>query len=278
MDGVATGSNSNSITPTIDGTYYVEVSNTNGCTEASAPFYFYGLEVDAGTNTFVCLGESINLSANILRGSDSLSLYWTNDSIQGNSFSFAPTTDTLIYLYAEDHLTGKHAYDSIVVLVENVATPNIWLSNDTLYTDNLPGLSYEWIYIILPLAGENEHYTVPTEDGTYYVRVTNLFGCEALSSAFTVNYNSINNFLDDVEVVIIPNPNSGVFSLQVTGLKDMQANIIVTDLLGRLVYEDNVLLTSNFTKQFNFDYLPAETYVIKISTSQGEISRLFLIR
>lgn len=78
---------------------------------------------------------------------------------------------------------------------------------------------------------------------------------------------------------IIPNPNKGVFSLNIPGFsfgeREDKINIQIYDYLGKEVYRD-ILLSNDMT--FDLSYLPKGVYFVNISTPDQTLSKRLLIQ
>ncbi|MEY5001478.1 MAG: hypothetical protein RLZZ211_1514 [Bacteroidota bacterium] len=116
--------------------------------------------------------------------------------------------------------------------------PNIYVQNQVnLSTDLVPGLTYQWITCsdLTPISGQTAITYNPTSNGVYAVVVTN--GCGSDTSLCT----SITTIgLDDhlsSQILLYPNPNNGVFTLEMPQALIGQT-IQIFDMAGRLIQEN----------------------------------------
>ncbi len=115
------------------------------------------------------------------------------------------------------------AFDETLIADENNATYQ-WISCDSTTNGNIPGET-------------NQSFTA-TANGNYAVIVTTP-SCSDTSGCFNIATVGIKKQAQTTNKIIIsPNPNNGYFSID---LKE-ESNIIVTDALGRKVYEKTLQL------------------------------------
>jgi hypothetical protein len=76
---------------------------------------------------------------------------------------------------------------------------------------------------------------------------------------------------DNFSVTLQPNPSSGVFFANISGVRDQIVNVIVIDLQGKIVYKDAVKSGSNaLVRKIDLTSLSKGTYVIKIQTDKDQ--------
>lgn len=81
--------------------------------------------------------------------------------------------------------------------------PFLITSGDTIIST--PAYSYQWYNNGIPIPGDTNQYFVPTQDGVYYVEVTDSLGCSAISKSATIT--AVEEFSEtDPSVTIYPNP------------------------------------------------------------------------
>lgn len=85
--------------------------------------------------------------------------------------------------------------------------------------------------------------------------------------------------LEDIitQVNIFPNPAIGLLNVNFTTLDDMQTNLFVTDLNGRILQQQNVeVLKGEQTISLNISHLPGGFYTIQLASDKGIISKRFV--
>ena len=91
-------------------------------------------------------------------------------------------------------------------------------------------------------------------EGTYHINVTDANGCQLADSFLVENQMSAGEITnEDIQVLLFPNPNQGVFQISLPTNQDFQTSIY--DLQGRLIFHD--YLSGTQTLQL---HLPAGNY------------------
>jgi hypothetical protein len=180
----------------VTGTYYVTATNENGCSSSdtiivttNAPF------VNLGNDTAVCAGTSITLDA----GNTTLSYVWDN----GTTAQTRTINSTGTYYVTVTNENGCTATDSLHLIA--YALPTVNLGNDTVLCvagtvnisvgDQPAGTSYLWD------DNTSTNARAISNTGTYYVNVTNEYGCSKQDSIFiAVNPAAIINIGNDTSI------------------------------------------------------------------------------
>ncbi len=66
------------------------------------------------------------------------------------------------------------------------------------------------------------------------------------------------------QFILYPNPNEGIFSLQNKEISG-EISIIMTDILGKIVYKKNTIFTKGNTQIIDVNYLPEGSYFIQLT-------------
>lgn len=81
------------------------------------------------------------------------------------------------------------------------------------------------------------------------------------------------------ELMLYPNPNNGSFTVAGEKQNQDQIRLEILNVQGQVVYTDAVAgSVSAFSKQINTNYLPAGTYLFKLSSDSGSKTLLFVIQ
>ena len=138
-------------------------------------------------------------------------------------------------------LTNSNGCDSTLTLNLSLnfspSQPNIYVQNQVnLSTDLTPGLTYQWIQCsdLSALAGQTAITYNPTTNVVYAVVVSNSCGSDT-SLCTSITTIGLSELLS-AQILLYPNPNNGVFTLE------MPANLIgqaiqIFDMSGRLIQE-----------------------------------------
>lgn len=117
----------------------------------------------------------------------------------------------------------------------------------TTITSNQIGANYQWIDCNNsnnPIAGETGQSYTATATGSYAVIVDIGGGCIDTSACQTITIVGLDNIALDDAISVYPNPSNGEFTIN----SQMEANLKVTDLTGRVVSERGVSKGKNIVR------------------------------
>jgi len=153
-----------------------------------------------------------------------------------------------------------------------------WANGDTsisaLYGQ---GLTYKWTKNDT-VVGTNNILPI-THSGTYTVTVTNGRGCSSSANQFVkINATGINKLEIFKNIQIVPNPNKGDFDLNVSTPSGLSSTISVTDVLGRTLLTEYILLNvGKNTIHISKGNLTSGIYFVKINSQQVESVIKFVV-
>ncbi len=162
------GSSDNTFTVTQAGAYHVEATNQCGTASDTVEIlYLSSPSIDLGSDTLLCPGETLLLSA----ATDSATYLWQD----GSTESFFTVTEAGTYHVEVQNQCGA---DTDTVTVNYISPPSIDLGPDTLLCDgqtitltaSADIASYQWHD-----GSTGNTFTVP-QAGTYHVEATNQCG------------------------------------------------------------------------------------------------------
>ncbi|MCS6917197.1 MAG: T9SS type A sorting domain-containing protein [Chitinophagales bacterium] len=193
----STGATTQSISVNTTGTYFVTVTDANGCVGTST-----GRTITVNPNptptiialgnTDICQGSSVTLQV-----TQTYSSYnWSNGTV-GQSKSFSQSGTYWCTVTDANGCTGVS--NSITVTVHSVPTPTVssstgqttFCSNAGVYLIASPsGYNYQWQKSGVDMPGETNITHTPTSTANYRVRLSNWLGCSATSSALSITVNT----------------------------------------------------------------------------------------
>jgi len=151
-----------------------------------------------------------------------------------------------------DYLTVPGAYtdvfqsefgcDSIVVTtlvaVEN-PEPEITFLDNTLGTSESYE-DYQWYFNGAVIEGATGANHTPEENGEYSVVVTDVNGCEGWADGYAVISVGVEDLMEQPEIVVHPNPTSGVVHVVLPLSYENVQSIQLVDMTGRVVNLESV--------------------------------------
>ena len=154
-----------------------------------------------------------------------------------------------------------------------------------MVTGGTPGFTYAWS----PAANFTDA-TIASPDfmmfdtvtvDTIFVVVTDSRGCIARDFV-PVDYTTsvAGGFGLAIDLTLIPNPNAGIFSVQMSGKPSPKGmELVVLDALGRSVYSENLNRFSGFLqKELNLSGLSEGVYFLGLYSGKQQIFRKLMIR
>ena len=282
------------VIPTENTTYFVEASDgvNTGNSQVDVTVFELPL-VSIGPDTSICEGENITFDA----GSGFTTYEWQDGS----------TTQTLtasvagIYWVEVTNEFGCPDQDSVILAILTApaqpampagpAMVDINEGNLTNYvTTDFPDiLSYSWK--LEPAAAGNilnNGFEATVEWDVDYtgqahlnVMATNICGESTWSDSLqitVVNTTGISDLEQSLDLGIYPNPNNGVFTLELSTQEEMYINIYVYNANNAIVYtSENLHLNGRHTEQINLSNLAKGMYTLTIESKRRMLSRQVVV-
>jgi len=211
-----------------------------------------------------CSGQSLTINVTNSKSGDVFT--WSggdlSSPVNGTSLTVNPSSD-------QDYLlnwTGSvcSSTDTVHVTVLPQPNPSLIISNHTL-SSSVAGISYEWYFNGALITGAGaQSYTV-TQNGDYYVIVTDANGCTGQSNTVTISNVGIQNPIQNVYFSLAPNPNDGLFHLKADYAGQSNAAIEILNVLGQSIYQKTLIATGNgFDDWIDFSAFPAGLYQVAL--------------
>lgn len=160
----------------------------------------------------------------------------------------------------------------------NITTQNqpiTWLSIDATTTlngfsifANNSNATYQWLDCrnYSPINGETNQTYTPLTTGSYSVQVTEN-GCVDTSDCVTITTVNINEFTQNIQLNIYPNPSSDVFNVDFNNTLE-HVEITVTDVLGKIILASVLEHTSQ--ANINLKGKAVGMYWLTVTTYEGQ--------
>ncbi len=256
-----TGDNTSSISTSISGEYYVEVTDANGCSDSDTitvtVFELPGANL--GNDQSVCSNELPTTLA-VQSAGNQLSYLWST----GQTTQQIQVSQTGSYSVTVINSNGCESAD--VVQVQVLTAPNINAGNDiTVCEYDFPitlnatgnGAQVEWSN------GATTPFTNVTVGGTYFVTTTAQNGCQATDSVVVTSDPCAGIEENNIEISIYPNPTNGAIFIAIND--NSIFNFELLNSTGQRVL--NGLLND---QQINLDNLAKGAYIVRIFNSEKE--------
>ncbi len=264
-----------SITVNASGTYSVTVSNGVGCSaQATQTVTVFSLPpINAGPDVSTCLSTNVNLMA-----TGGVSYVWhpgatLSDSTIANPVA-GPTVSTCYYVVGTAAGGCVNTDTVCVTVLGNPPVPTIVKGNDTLYCTPATYTSYQWYYNGVAISGATNSNYVYTQNGNYYVQVSNSNGCTTVSAIITITDVGVEELNEYLSMNIYPNPATDVLTIDLFSLKQDTYKLQLMNIAGQVVYLETVNLNNALVKkQIDLENLPQGIYLIQLINNENVFSK-----
>jgi len=248
------------------------VAFTNGiCVQRSTPFYinFHQPPVaDAGADITICKDDTIALIGS--HQSDELSQW---NGTQQDTLLVSPDSTTN-YILSVTSIYGCASFDEKTVSV--LALPDsayIYLNtgNSTFYCSDTTAFAYQWGYEVkatqtnYTASGTGYYFTpgsLDTANNLYWVNITNPNGCSRKIYFNGQTITAVYDLFENNRVVIYPNPAKENCIVQFDKPIEVITAINITDLSGRIVFNQPVNGRYNSTYYLDVSALAQGVYLL----------------
>jgi hypothetical protein len=159
---------------------------------------------------------------------------------------------------------------SVVTIKTTPATPTISQSGAVLTSSSISG--NQWYKNGVLISGQtNRTYTVTT-NGAYTVVVTSNGCSSSASPAVNITTMGMEEILNELEVMVYPNPSNGRFNITLPEAKGYE--ITVTDLTGKVVQQ---LTVKDKTARLNMNKAAKGIYLLKIVGDDKTATRKLVV-
>lgn len=259
-----TGATNAAYTASTTGMYKVAVVTGSGCPAVSAPVSVTNLSlpylIAAGDTTF-CAGGSVLLTINT-SGIALTVFQWKRNSINiagATNGTYSATTSGNYSCF--ENVAGSCIATTSPKTVHVLAAPVpvIIQSGFTLNATGGTFATFSWKRNGTVIAGATTSHIIISSDGIYTVIVTDPYGCEGTSTAYTVAHLAVDNVNEKAAVTIYPNPASHIIHFECT----VNVNVVISCMDGKtaLSYAD--------VKDADISSLPSGIYIITVSDADG---------
>lgn len=280
-------------------------SATDSYTVIVTPLSTPGVTIAAAPSNPSCLGRTVTFSAIPSFGGTAPTYLWTKNGINlatGSTYSFVPADGDVVYcMLTSDYVCRSldTALSSIITMtvvpsaplpvVEILSTPGLTVTpgTDITLTAAVSGttvpVSYQWVLNGIAIEGATAaSYTsgMYANGDIVTCKVTNDDPC----AGFTLKSVLVNVFptgigtqaINTAPFIIVPNPNSGNFTLQGHAIGAVSLSVVNT--LGQVVYTSTATPTSGtIAQQLSLQHLPTGMYLMHITSAQNHQSLHFNI-
>jgi len=173
--------------------------------------------------------------------------------------------------YTESEIHYLYFYDS-------PSTPTFWSNGNVLST--LSGGILQWYLDSVAIPGANQQNYTITQTGNYRLCASNTLGCTQCSGESYVIFSSssVKDYESLIEMKVYPNPSNGMFTIELFGVGESQAIITITDLTGRIIFNNDIEFTQHYIKEYDLSHTAKGAYIIHVNTEQGSAFEKLIVQ
>ncbi|MBA4196300.1 MAG: hypothetical protein C0459_01985 [Chitinophaga sp.] len=242
--------------------------NLDASSNDTGAYHYLNLHFDNSLTTGYLLYFNCLNGATIFRNNVATVTYPLGSSniFQVNTNLANPASSFYYFLYNMKVATYDSLSDRISVSVGTAATPVVTQSGNVL-TSSITTGSLQW-YTSTGSAisgAANPTYT-PTASGSYYVVVTDNFGCSKASNTVTVTITAVVNANNsEIGLTVSPNPASSQINVSFTTNTKADVNVQLINPMGVSSINNTYSgFVGKFNEQYSVSNLAAGIYVLKV--------------
>ena len=242
----------NGTTYTTSGSYTYVTTNAVGC--------------DSTATINLTLYESIIV--------DTVFSICKGDSVSINNIWYTQADTVTNYLYT------AHNCDSVVTSTIEVTDSlkcNITRTDDYLLAETMGGTPP---YYFLWSTGDTTQNLVPTVNGTYWVVISDSYGCSSDTCFFNIDW--IPSFTSDYGIknlYLYPNPTRNIFNIEFSSLSAQDLEIKVRNSIGEIFFHQSLYdFNTNYKKKISLKNRSKGIYFIEINTNNGVIHNKIILQ
>lgn len=274
--GAITGETTDTYTPATDGKYSVEVSSIYGCSNMSDSFEFdYQSEPFINVQPMdIAVCENTDSALHIETSGDVLGYQWqvsTNGGTDFNDITGANAVKLSLNQLAVSNSSNLYRciltndyYEKISDTAEVIVHENpepVVTDADYVLTSTTAD-AYQWYKDNVIINGANSQTYTVSENGEYWVVVTNEFGCEGSSNRMIIVIESVENELSRV-ARIYPNPAHDILKIDSDIALD---KVEIYNAIGQLFYS---MQPSENNLNINISEYEKGMYLVKLSAGNN---------
>lgn len=273
------GATNQSYAASQSGSYSVTVTDANGCTGSD------NIEIQltqfSAADTLLCEKFCIDFTDHSLN--NPVSWQWIFDGgIPATSANQDPTGicydnpglfDVTLTTTDASGNSDTLTLTDFITIYTNPFAPVITQNGNTLSSS--PATSYQWYLngVLIPGA-TNQSYEI-TQSGIYTVVIADANGCTSQSD-LEATLVGIDELIGG-SVSIYPNPTTGNFVIELSGMQAGTISILITNTLGQIIYQSEEEIISDQWKNEISLYPVPGIYIVEIKTEKESLGAKLVI-
>lgn len=206
----------------------------------------------------VCTGEQVLVDAGVTSADYTWGPAFGVADIKAQQAMIAPIITT--WYYVDVLKCSVNVRDSVLIVVDSVAKPEIWQEENFLTTTKAN--AYDWYVDGVKIEGARGNRLRIDRQGYYAVKAMNKSGCGRTSvPRFFMPVSGNEKAGNEIRIKCSPNPGKGVFKVIISEVPAGQVPLIVYDRFGRTLLTTRV--TGNVTS-INLERVSRAVYYVEL--------------
>ncbi len=257
----STGGTGTSITVSAAGTYTCNVSNCGGSTSSSVTVVEEALPVAAIDAPELEVCEGGQLSATASGGSG---YAWSNGSTSAVITITQPSESGTFTVTVTNDCGDEDTEEVTLTINENPAAPSITYDGTQYTSSQTGGGTHQWFVDGTEITSVTGN-SLPNNQSYSGLQITCIYtdenGCVSPESSAILNTEDVMNASG---ITVFPNPNNGRFEVRF-GDANGKVEIEVIDVLGKVVYSNNVAATSGMIEVIDLSGYESGVYQLNLN-------------
>ena len=293
------------VSPTVTTQYTVTTNDSSGSVQANTTVTVTALPLSAtasATPSLICIGQTAQLNVVPAGGSGTYTYAWTSVPAGFTSNVKNPVVSPIVATQYNVHVTdGALSVDaSTNVAVNQPATANAGNDTTCAYaTTQVPlnGSASNYSSVLWTTSGTGTFSAASSPSGLYYPSVADknsgnitLTLTASAQSPCANPASAVRHIHFDgptgigvanggqPQMVISPNPTTGIFSLRINGFEGTGTSITITDLQGKKILHQNLDESSTQIEQIDLTGYPKGMYLVKIQNETKSVIQKLVIK
>lgn len=277
------GSSDSSISNLSGGSYFLTITDLNGCSLTDSMFVSepQALSIQATTTDPICQGDSNGTAAILVSGGTSPYTLFRSTSTGSQTFPSSVWFSTALLqgsysgLIRDDNGCEDSIYfditDPPLLSLQLSSTPDNGTENGTataIPSGGIPPYAYLWSN------GSTDAAPADLSTGTYFVQITDSAGCILSDSIFVDSNVGIEYSLGIQKINIFPNPADQHLFVELELKESDSPSLILYDMTGKALQKISTSHSGTFHQmQIQRKQISNGSYVLEIQTSKGKMYR-----
>ena len=301
--GFTSGAQNPTVTPVVTTKYIVTANDGSQSKKDSVTVTVTALPLSAtasATPNVICAGQSSQLNVVPAGGSGTYSYSWTSVPAGFTSTQQNPVVSPTVATQYNVHVTdGSLATDASTNVGVNQPATAI-AGNDTscaYVTTQVPlhGTATNYSSVLWTTSGTGTFSAAASLNGVYFPSLADKTSSNitltltasaqspcstAASSVRHIHFDGptgIDGLQSRLDMMISPNPSTGLFSLRISGYEGKEASVVITDMQGKKILQQAWTPNSNTPEQIDLSGYPRGIYLVKIQTETDARVRKLVI-